>query len=157
MNQWIGAVNSYYYPYMIYHVSHERNVFPQLGIPSDENVVARALPKIEVALQVMERQLSHGQGFLLGSEVTLADYYLLPSTYAFGLAPEGKEMYPRYPAVCAWRERMEASPTVQQFRAAQPPRTPIEHARKWAVSLTDRNTDTPQSSRRRARFRLADM
>src|SRR5437762_6394681 len=32
MNQWISAVNSYYYPYMIYHVSHERNVFPQLGI-----------------------------------------------------------------------------------------------------------------------------
>src|SRR5262245_34753908 len=28
MNQWISAVNSYYYPYMIYHVSHERRVFP---------------------------------------------------------------------------------------------------------------------------------
>ena len=38
MNQWISAVNSYYYPYMIYHVSHERNVFPERGIPSDENV-----------------------------------------------------------------------------------------------------------------------
>ena len=24
MNQWISAVNSYYYPYMIYHVTHER-------------------------------------------------------------------------------------------------------------------------------------
>jgi glutathione S-transferase len=75
MNQWISAVNSYYYPYMCYHVSHERNVFPQLGIPSDEKVVAHALPKIQVALQVMERQLSHGRGFLLGSEVGLADYY----------------------------------------------------------------------------------
>ena len=69
MNQWISSVNSYYYPYMCYHVSHERNVFPQLGIPSDEKVVAHALPKIEVALQVMERQLAHGQGFLLGSQV----------------------------------------------------------------------------------------
>ena len=36
MHQWISAVNSYYYPYMIYHVSHERNVFPELGIASDE-------------------------------------------------------------------------------------------------------------------------
>src|SRR5438105_3810402 len=35
MNQWISAVNNYYYPYMIYHVSHERNVFPQLGIDPD--------------------------------------------------------------------------------------------------------------------------
>ena len=25
MDQWISAVNSYYYPYMIYHVTHERN------------------------------------------------------------------------------------------------------------------------------------
>jgi glutathione S-transferase len=33
MNQWISAVNGYYYPYLIYHVSHERNVFPQLGAP----------------------------------------------------------------------------------------------------------------------------
>ena len=39
MNQWIGAVNSYYYPYMIYHVT-ERLVFPELGIASDEKVVA---------------------------------------------------------------------------------------------------------------------
>src|SRR5262249_23253252 len=26
MSQWISAVNGYYYPYLIYHVSHERNV-----------------------------------------------------------------------------------------------------------------------------------
>jgi glutathione S-transferase len=134
MNQWISAVNSYYYPYMIYHVSHERNVFPQLGIEPDEKVVAHALPKIEVGLQVMERQLSQGQGFLLGGEVSLADYYLLPSTNAFGLAPEAKPMYADVPAVQAWRERIEALPTVQRFHAAQPPRGPIEHARKWAVS-----------------------
>src|ERR1700732_3821312 len=88
---------------MIYHVGHERNVFPALGIPSDEKVVAHALPKIEVALQVMERQLSHGQGFLLGGEVSLADYYLLPSTYAFGFASEAKAMYADFPAVREWR------------------------------------------------------
>src|SRR5204863_1608405 len=99
MHQWISAVNSYYYPYMIYHVGHERNVFPRLGIPSDEKVVAHALPKIEVGLQVVERQLSHSQGFLLGGDVTLADYYLLPSTYSFGRTPEGKTMYPRFPVV----------------------------------------------------------
>ena len=135
MNQWISAVNSYYYPDMIYHVGHERNVFPRLGIPSDEKVVAHALPKIEVGLQVMERQLSHAQGFLLGGEVTLADYYLLPSTHSFGRTPEGKTMYASFPVVQAWRERMEALPTVQRLRAGQP-RTwpPIEHARKWPDS-----------------------
>src|SRR5262245_25947328 len=66
MDQWISMVNSYYYPYMIYHVTHERLVFPELGIASDEKVVAHALPKVELGLQVAERQLRHGQNYLLG-------------------------------------------------------------------------------------------
>ena len=134
MDQWISMVNSYFYPYMIYHVSHERNVFPELGIPSDENVVAHALPKIEVALQVTERQLAQGGLYLLGPELTLADFYLLPCAYSFSFAPEAKAMYPRFPAFNAWRERMEALPAIKKLRASLPPRAPIEHAREWAMS-----------------------
>ena len=134
MDQWISMVNSYIYPYMIYHVSHERNVFPELGIPSDEQVVAHALPKIEVALQVTEQQLAHGKDYLLGAELTLADFYLLPCTYSFSFAPEAKAMYPRFPAFNAWRDRMEALPAVKKLRASLPPRAPIGHARAWAIS-----------------------
>ena len=134
MNQWISAVNSYYYPYMIYHVTHERLVFPELGIASDEKVVAHALPKVELALGVMERELSHGQDYLLGPELTLADFYILPSTFAFALTDEGKAMYPRFPAFCHWRERMENLPATRKLRANLPPRNPIPHAREWANS-----------------------
>ena len=134
MNQWISAVNSYYYPYMIYHVTHERLVYPQLGIASDEKVVAHALPKVERALHVLETALGRGTDYIIGRELTLADFFMLPSTYAFGLTEEGKAMYPKYPLFCAWRARMEALPSVKRFRAALPPREPIEHARKWAVS-----------------------
>ena len=135
MNQWISAVNSYYYIYMIYHVGHERNVFPRLGIEPDEKVVAHALPKIDVGLQVVERQLADGRPYLVGADPTIADYYLLPSTFSFARTDEGKAMYSRYPVFSAWRERVEALPTVQRFRAAQPRVwPPIEHARKWAVS-----------------------
>ena len=134
MNQWLSAVNSYYYPYMIYHVTHERLVFPELGIASDEKVVAHALPKVEVALAVMERELSHGRDYLLGSEITLADFFVLPSTFAFSLTAEGKAMYPKYPAFCRWRERMENLPTTRKQRATLPPRAPIPHAREWATT-----------------------
>lgn len=134
MNQWIGAVNSYYYPYMIYHVTHERLVFAELGIASDEKVVAHALPKVELALEVMERELSRGQDYLLGSELTLADFFMLPSTFAFSLTEEAKVMYPKYPAFCRWRERMENLPTTRKLRAIMPPREPIHHAREWANS-----------------------
>ena len=134
MNQWISAVNSYYYPYMIYHVTHERLVFPELGIGSDERVVAHALPKVELALGVVEHELEHGQNYLLGSELTIADFFLLPSTFAFSLTEEGRAMYPKYPSFCRWRERMENLPATKKLRAILPPRIPIEHARKWANS-----------------------
>ena len=134
MNQWISAANAYYYPYLIYHVSHERNVFPQLGIASDERVVAHAMPKAEICLQTLERELSRTGKFLVGPDLSLADFFMLPIIHGFGFAPEAQEMYPRFPSICAWRERMEALPTMKRFRAAQPPRGPIEHARRWAVS-----------------------
>jgi glutathione S-transferase len=134
MNQWISAVNAYYYPYLIYHVSHERNVFPQLGIASDEKVVAHAMPTVETCLQTLERELAQTGQFLLGPGLSLADFYMLPIIHGFGFAPEAQEMYPRFPAIRAWRERMEALPTMQRFRAGQPARGPIEHARRWAVS-----------------------
>ena len=118
MDQWISSVNSYYYTYMIYHVTHERLVFPRLGIASDEKVVAHALPKVEVGLQVLERQLSHGKNYVLGADLSLADFYLVPCTFSFSLTEEGKAMYPKYPAFCRWRETMEALPSVQQFRAS---------------------------------------
>jgi glutathione S-transferase len=134
MNQWVSAVNGYYYPYLIYHVSHERNVFPQLGIQSDEAVVAHAMPKVEVCLQVLESELSRGGEFLLGPQLSLADFFMLPIIHGFGFAPEARAMYPNFPAICAWRERMESLPTMKRFRAAQPPRGPIEHARRWVAS-----------------------
>jgi glutathione S-transferase len=134
MNPWVSAVNSYYYPYMIYHVTHERLVFPELGIASDEKIVAHALPKVETALAVAERELAHGQDYLLGSELTIADFFLLPSTFAFSLTEEGKAMYPKYPAFSRWRERMENLPATRKLRASLPPREPILHAREWAKS-----------------------
>jgi glutathione S-transferase len=131
MNQWISAVNSYYYPSMVHHIVHERIVFPELGIPADEKVVTHALPEVELALRVADEQLAHGADYLLGGELTIADFYLLPSTFALSFTAEGKALYPKFPAFSRWRERMEALPTVRKFRASMPPRVPIEHAREW--------------------------
>jgi glutathione S-transferase len=33
MNQWIGNLNWYFYPAFIYHVTHERLVYPSLAFP----------------------------------------------------------------------------------------------------------------------------
>jgi glutathione S-transferase len=133
MNQWISNVNAYVYPYMIYHISHERNVFPELGIPPKEAIVERALPMARRVLEVMNHELDDGRPFLVGDALTLADLFLLPMLVAFGFAPEAKALRPRFEHIDAWDRRMSALPSVVRFRAALPPRGPILHARRWAV------------------------
>src|ERR1043165_8222261 len=46
MNQWISNLNAYFYPEMIFHIGHERLVYPELGIPGDDRIVQRALPNV---------------------------------------------------------------------------------------------------------------
>jgi glutathione S-transferase len=136
MYQWISALNAYYYPYIAYHLGHERIVYPGLGIAPDEKVVAAALPRIRTALDVMERELQPGQDFLLGEELTLADFALLPCMTTLSLTPEGADMLTSQPLIGAWRARMEALPSVIQVRSQVAPHVgkPIEHARNWVQS-----------------------
>ena len=117
MNQWIGNLNWYFYPEMIYHISHERNVYPELGIPGNDLIVQRAIPKARRALEVMEKELSDGRPFLVGDTVTMADYFLLPTLFGFALTPEGKQLLPKFPSVVAWDNRMDALPSVVAFNA----------------------------------------
>jgi glutathione S-transferase len=136
MNQWISALSAYYYPYMAFHLGHERVIYPALGIAPDEKVVAAALPRIAVALDVMERELGDGRPFLIGGELTLADFALLPSMTTLSFTPEGRDMLGEKPRIGAWRARMDALPSVTAVRATVAPHIgkPLEHARKWVVS-----------------------
>ncbi|MGD9968587.1 MAG: glutathione S-transferase family protein [Hyphomonadaceae bacterium] len=136
MNQWISNLSAYYYPYFAYHLGHERIVYPALGIAPDEKVVAAALPRVRTALDVMERELQHGADFLIGSELTLADFALLPSMTTLSMTPEGADMLMSRSLIGAWRTRMEALPSVMQVRALVAPHVgkPVEHARNWVSS-----------------------
>jgi glutathione S-transferase len=133
MHQWMSALCSYYYPYMAYHLGHERIVFPALGIEPDEKVVSAALPRIQVALEVMERELEHERDLLVGDQLTLADLFLLPTLTTLGLTPEGQEMLGSKPLIGAWRRRMETLPSAVAVRASVVPHIgePVEHARRW--------------------------
>lgn len=133
MHQWISALSSYYYPYIAFHLAHERLIYPTLGIAPDEKVVAVALPKIATALDVMERTLQAGSGYLVGDRPTLADFFLLPTMTSLSLTPEGPQMLNGKPAITAWSQRMGALPSVMKVRADVAPfiGKPLEHARTW--------------------------
>jgi glutathione S-transferase len=134
MMQWIGAVGSYYYYWFVYHLGHERIVFPELGIEPDEKVVAVARHHAAVALDVLQRELANEHGFLLGSRLTLADFAMLPMITSLSQHRDGQDLLAAHPEVLQWQQRMEQLPNVQRFRKTLPPRAPIEHAREWAVS-----------------------
>ncbi len=133
MHRWISALNAYYYPYIVYHLAHERLVFPALGIAPDEKVVAAALPKIATALAVMEAELFVNGAFLVEGRLCLADFFLLPSLRSLGRTPEGQDMLREKPLIRAWLSRMQDLPSVRDLFDEIAPLigTPIEHARAW--------------------------
>ena len=135
MNRWISALNNYYYPYIAYHLSHERLIYPVLGIAPDEKVVAAALPKIAIGLDVMENDLSPGRQFLVNDQPTLADFFMLPTMTSLSLTPEGQQMLSSKPRIAAWRAAMDSLPSVIAVRAMVMPHLgkPVEHARRWVV------------------------
>ena len=133
MHQWISSLNSYYYPNIAFHLGHERLIYPPLGIAPDEKVVAVALPKIAAGLDIMERELGEGRGFLVDDRPTLADFFMLPTLTTLGLTPEGQAMLASKTNIAAWRQRLEALPSVMAVRAMVMPHLgqPVEHARAW--------------------------
>ena len=136
MHRWISLLNGYFYPYMAYHLGHERIVYPALGIAPDEKVVAAALPKIATCLEVMETELAASGDFLIGGRLTLADFFLLPSLTTLSRTPEGQEMLAAKPRIRDWWTRMQGLPSVQAVMAMVAPHIgqPVEHARAWATS-----------------------
>ena len=134
MHQWISSVNSYYYTYMIYHVTHERLVFPRLGHRVRREGRGACPSESRGGPPGLGAPAGAREGYLLGADLTLADFYLVPCTFSFSLTEEGKAMYPKYPAFCRWRETMEALPTCPTFPCVLAAARPIEHAREWAVS-----------------------
>lgn len=133
MHQWISAVNDYFYPQMIFSMAHERFVFPELGIPGDERIVAKAWPKIALAMDVLERALSDGRQYLVSGAVTLADLFVLPSIWALSRTPEGTAMLGQRANAARWLATMSSLPKIAALRQTVPLNVPIEHARAWAT------------------------
>ena len=133
MHRWISALNGYFYPYMAYHLGHERIVYPALGIAPDEKVVAAAVPKVATCLEVMEAELAVGGDFLVAGRLSLADFFLFPSLTTLSRTPEGQALLAPRELVRAWWLRMQGLPSVQAVTAMVAPHIgqPVEHARAW--------------------------
>jgi glutathione S-transferase len=117
MEQWISAINAYFYPAMIRECVLERVVVPMRGGETDEAKVAAAVPKMAHQLGLVDKALATTP-FLAGAAPSLADLFLVPILFWLEKMPEGGKLLPDYPAVGRWYEAMS---TRDSFAQTLPP------------------------------------
>jgi glutathione S-transferase len=113
MEQWISAINAYYYPVIARDI-----LLPRFGIlEAKEDAIAEAATRMRRQLEIVERTLA-ANPFLAGSAASLADLFLAPIVFWLKLVPEGEAALPDYGALGRWYDRMAGRAS---FQATIPP------------------------------------
>ena len=112
MNQIVGIVDWYTFPYVTVGVCAER-LFSQLfwGRPADEANVSKAMPLARTCIAELER-LKGPNTFMAGGAVSIADLMLAPHLEYFRATAEGAALL-RSTSLDGWLTRMQARPSMQ--------------------------------------------
>ena len=113
MSQIIGLLDAYAYRAMVWDVFVQRVRLPRHGHPTDEHVVASALPKIRTALSALTT-LQAESPYLSGASLSLADLHAYPMLKYLSLAPEGQAAIAKQPSLIRWLAALSARPSVQR-------------------------------------------
>jgi glutathione S-transferase len=107
MNQIIGINDWYFFPQAAAPIVFQRVVGPALlGMPTDEAVVAAAVPKAQTCIAELDRLLGE-QRYLAGDQLSIADIMLAPQIDFLVATPEGKHLLDGT-RLKAWLGRMSA-------------------------------------------------
>ena len=117
MEQWISAVNDYFYGPFIQDFVIQRLVAPTRGQEPDEERIAAALPIVRERIDIIEQHLG-GRSWLAGDMFTLADCFLAPIFFYAGISPEGGELFAGKSNIAAWKARVG---DLDCFRNTMPP------------------------------------
>jgi glutathione S-transferase len=112
MNQLMGIVDCYFAPQVTGSISFQRLVAPQLGLPVDEDAIAKAIPNARTCVAEISR-LAEGRRWLAGDAISLADLLLAPQLSAFALTPEGETILMAHGTLTGWLACMEARPSMR--------------------------------------------
>lgn len=108
MTQIMSMTDSYAYRALVWDVYVERVSNPREGKPSDEALIARALPKARLYMQALHYLMGR-QAFLADEFPTLADFHAAPVFGYFVEADEGCRMIAEFPRIARWWERISAT------------------------------------------------
>ena len=95
MDQWVSVIDSYLYSAAVLNYAFGY-IFPgtEDGSPNRELIEA-GLPRLEQVLGVLEAGVEGP--WMLGDELTLADFFLVPLLAVTSMFPEGKELLGKHP------------------------------------------------------------
>lgn len=116
MQQIISIIDSYLYPNAIGAVVIQRVIVPSQGGATDLEKVEAAIAPIRTAIAAIE-SLIVGSPYLLGSTISLADYYLIPIFVYFSKTPEFAETTAQATQLLAWWNSVSSLPVVQKICA----------------------------------------
>jgi glutathione S-transferase len=93
-------------------IGFQRIIRPRLmGLDSDEEAIAAAMPKAHVVFGELSRQLGD-KPYFVGESITLADVILAPQLDFFAATPEWEPLTANSLNIRQWLDRMNARPSM---------------------------------------------
>ncbi|MBD1844337.1 glutathione S-transferase family protein [Cyanobacteria bacterium FACHB-63] len=113
MHQIVAIIDNYLYPSAILTIVIQRLIVPSQGGQTNEAAVKAAVVPTQKAISAIEA-LTVGSSYLLGSEVSIADFYLIPIFIYLSKTPEFDHIMAQAPKLQAWWQKVCALPTVKK-------------------------------------------
>ncbi|MEL6556433.1 MAG: glutathione S-transferase family protein [Cyanobacteria bacterium J06621_11] len=112
MYQIMSIVNSYLYAPAIGTLTIENLIVPSQGGETDQKAVESAIAPAQKALRAIE-DLITGSPYLLGSELSIADLYLIPIFIYLRQTPQFEAVTANLPKLKAWWQTTQNLDTVK--------------------------------------------
>ncbi|MBD1863722.1 MULTISPECIES: glutathione S-transferase family protein [Trichocoleus] len=116
MQQIMAIIDSYLYAPVIGTIVIQRLIVPSQGGQPDESKIQAAIAPAKTALEAIEA-LTVGSPYLLGSEISIADFFLVPIFIYFSQTPEFNTITAQSPKIQAWWQEVSQLPVVKKVCA----------------------------------------
>ncbi len=116
MRQIMAIIDSYLYPPAILTIVIQRLIVPSQGGKASEEIVKDAIAPAQKAGQAIE-SLAVGSPYLLGNEITIADFYLIPIFIYLSQTPEFEAITAQTPKLRTWWDKVSQLPNVKKVCA----------------------------------------
>ena len=113
MRQIIAIIDSYLYPNAILTIVIQRMIVPTQGGKTDKKKVKNAVAPAKIAAEAIE-SLAVGSPYLLDSELSIPDFYLIPIFIYLSQTPEFDAITAQTPKLRTWWDEVSKLPSVKK-------------------------------------------